>query len=88
MRRYANESPSDRRLVVAGGVAANQVIRAALQSVALEEGFDLAVPPPALCTDNAAMVAWAGLERTEASLFDELSVQPRARWPLEEARSP
>jgi N6-L-threonylcarbamoyladenine synthase len=73
---------SEPALVVAGGVAANAAIRAALTQLAAGEGFALRVPPPALCTDNAAMIAWAGVERCELGLFDELSVGPKARWPL------
>ena len=55
-----------RHLVVAGGVAANKALRAALTDVAGQEGYTLHVPPAALCTDNAAMVAWAGAERLAA----------------------
>jgi N6-L-threonylcarbamoyladenine synthase len=69
--------------VVAGGVASNQAISAALKSLANAEGFRLSVPPPALCTDNGAMVAWAGLERLSCGLSDALDAPPRARWPLE-----
>ena len=72
-------------LVVAGGVAANQTIRAALAKLADRSGMRLAVPPPALCTDNAAMVAWAGLERFRLGLTDGLDFAPRPRWPLDEA---
>ena len=54
------------RLVVAGGVAANQFLRQALDEVARAAGFSLTVPPPALCTDNGAMIAWAGAERLHA----------------------
>ncbi|HTW28436.1 MAG TPA: tRNA (adenosine(37)-N6)-threonylcarbamoyltransferase complex transferase subunit TsaD [Acetobacteraceae bacterium] len=73
-----------RRLVVAGGVAANAAIRTALQAVAAAYGRELVAPPPRLCTDNAVMVAWAGLERLRAGLVDPLSAAPRPRWPLEE----
>jgi N6-L-threonylcarbamoyladenine synthase len=72
----------ERRLVVAGGVAANRAIGAALAQLCAEENFTLAVPPPALCTDNAAMIAWAGLERLAAGKTDGLGTSPRARWPL------
>jgi len=71
-------------LVCAGGVAANQAIRKALHRVAFEIGTSLVAPPPALCTDNGAMIAWAGAERLALGLTDPLSVAPRARWPLEE----
>jgi len=69
-------------LVVSGGVASNMAIRAALKALAGEDGFDLRVPSPALCTDNAAMVAWVGVERAAAGMTDPLDVAPRARWPL------
>jgi N6-L-threonylcarbamoyladenine synthase len=72
----------ERRLVVAGGVAANRAIGAALARLCAENKYGLSVPPPALCTDNAAMIAWAGLERAAAGDTDGLSVSPRARWPL------
>ena len=68
--------------VMAGGVAANGAIRSAMGALASAEGFAMKVPPPALCTDNAAMVAWAGIERAPLGLFDPLNVAARARWPL------
>jgi N6-L-threonylcarbamoyladenine synthase len=71
-------------LVAAGGVAANAAIRAALRTVASDAGLRLSVPPVQLCTDNAAMVAWAGVERGQLGMFDGLGVAPRARWPLQE----
>jgi N6-L-threonylcarbamoyladenine synthase len=70
------------RLVVAGGVAANQAIAESLKRLADSEGFALHIPPPQLCTDNAAMIAWAGLERLAGGDTDGLAVSPRARWPL------
>jgi N6-L-threonylcarbamoyladenine synthase len=69
-------------LVVAGGVAANKALGDALTQLAQSHGFALRIPPPQLCTDNAAMIAWAGIERCEKELFDGLDVGPRARWPL------
>ncbi len=71
-------------LVCAGGVAANQAIRKALHRVAFEIGAELVAPPPALCTDNGAMIAWAGAERLALGLTDPLNVAPRARWPLDQ----
>ncbi|HEX9808521.1 MAG TPA: tRNA (adenosine(37)-N6)-threonylcarbamoyltransferase complex transferase subunit TsaD [Alphaproteobacteria bacterium] len=75
-------------LVVAGGVAANAALRAALEELAAKHRFALVAPPAALCTDNAAMVAWAGIERLEAGLTDPLDFAPRPRWPLAEVRGP
>ena len=70
-------------LVVAGGVAANGAIRAALADLAEREGRRFSVPPAWLCTDNAAMIAWAGAERFAAGLCDDLDAPARARWPLD-----
>lgn len=70
-------------LVVAGGVAANKAIRAALEALAGEHALPFIAPPLALCTDNAAMIAWAGLERLERGQSDPLDVAARPRWPLD-----
>jgi N6-L-threonylcarbamoyladenine synthase len=75
-----SEAPA---LVFAGGVAANQAIRSALQQLALENGRGFSVPPAWLCTDNAAMIAWAGAERYQRGMVDDLSAPARARWPLD-----
>jgi N6-L-threonylcarbamoyladenine synthase len=72
-------------LVAAGGVAANQAIRGGLQTVAADAHTALIVPPPALCTDNGAMIAWAGLERLALGMTDTMETAPRARWRLDEA---
>jgi N6-L-threonylcarbamoyladenine synthase len=81
--RLALEKSDAPALVVAGGVAANQAIRSALQQLADDSGRRFSVPPPWLCTDNAAMIAWAGVERYDGGMVDELSVPARARWPLD-----
>ncbi len=73
-----------RLLVVAGGVAANRAVRAALRAAADAADFTLLAPPPRLCTDNAVMVAWAGIERLRLGLADTLDHAPRPRWPLAE----
>ena len=73
-------------LVAGGGVAANEAIRKVLQRVAFEVGTALVLPPPQLCTDNGAMIAWAGAERLALGLTDTLATAPHARWPLGEVR--
>jgi len=73
-----------RALVAAGGVAANQAIRGALQEVAAKAETTLIIPPPALCTDNGAMIAWAGAERLALGLTDTMDTAPRARWLLDQ----
>jgi len=78
--------PDARLLVVAGGVAANGAIRAALARVAAARGLALAAPPLRLCGDNAVMVAWAAIERLRLGAFESLDAAPRPRWPLDELR--
>ncbi|HVJ54843.1 MAG TPA: tRNA (adenosine(37)-N6)-threonylcarbamoyltransferase complex transferase subunit TsaD [Aliidongia sp.] len=80
---FRERHPAGRHLVVAGGVAANGAIRAALADIAERAGLELAAPPPSLCTDNGAMVAWAGLERLRLGLVDDLDFAARPRWPLD-----
>ena len=75
-------------LVAAGGVIANEAIRKILQRVAFEAGTVLVTPPVALCTDNGAMIAWAGAERLALGLTDSLGSEPHARWPLEIVAGP
>ena len=85
LRLFREQFGGPTALVVAGGVAVNQSIRRALNRVAIEHGTVLVAPPPALCTDNGAMIAWAGCERLARGLTDTLDVAPRARWPLDPA---
>lgn len=80
-RRY-EEKHQAKSLVVAGGVAANQAIRQSLEAATAEHGYALHVPSPALCTDNAAMIAWAGHERFRESGATTMDFEPKARWPL------
>lgn len=78
-------APDATALVVAGGVAANTSVRAALNSLATASGLRFVAPPLWLCTDNAAMIGWAGAERFAAGLTDSLNVPARPRWPLDPA---
>jgi N6-L-threonylcarbamoyladenine synthase len=82
--RVALRSSDAPTLVVAGGVAANQAIRSALAGLASANGRRFSVPPAWLCTDNAAMIAWAGAERYGLGERDQLDAPARARWPLDE----
>jgi N6-L-threonylcarbamoyladenine synthase len=83
MNMFRRDFPGADRFVVAGGVAANQAIGTALGLLCEKEGFVTRIPPPSLCTDNAAMIAWAGVEQlTGHAAGNALSVSPRARWPL------
>ena len=84
LRLFQERVGTPTALVCAGGVAANQAIRKVLHRLAFEIGTDLVAPPPALCTDNGVMIAWAGAERLALGLTDPLDFSPRARWPLEE----
>jgi N6-L-threonylcarbamoyladenine synthase len=84
-RAFRADWPDGRHLVVAGGVAANTHLRAVLAQVATANGLDLVAPPVRLCTDNAAMIAWAGVERLRLGLIDDLDFAPRPRWPLDPA---
>jgi N6-L-threonylcarbamoyladenine synthase len=89
MFRAAHPQMTEPALVVAGGVAANAVIRAALQQLAGTHGFRFLAPPLKLCGDNGAMIAWAGLERLAAGCGpDPLDIAPRARWPLDDLSTP
>ena len=78
------KAPSLKTLVVAGGVAANQYFKAQLTACAREEGIEVVSPPVNLCTDNGAMIAWAGLEWLKKGKRGNLNFAPRPRWPLAE----
>ena len=84
LKLFRERFGAPRALVAAGGVAANQAIRGALQEVAANAETTLIIPPPALCTDNGAMIAWAGAERLAIGLRDTMDTPPRARWLLDE----
>jgi N6-L-threonylcarbamoyladenine synthase len=81
--RFRATYPEGRSLVVAGGVAANAALRHRLADLAAGLGLAFLAPPPALCTDNGAMIAWAGLERLKLGFTDGLDFAPRPRWPLD-----
>jgi N6-L-threonylcarbamoyladenine synthase len=83
LRLFHEQFGPPRALVAAGGVAANQAIRGALQDVAAKAQTTLIIPPPALCTDNGAMIAWAGAERLALGMVDTMDAAPRARWLLD-----
>jgi N6-L-threonylcarbamoyladenine synthase len=89
-RKALTTVDSPTALVVAGGVAANKAVRAALEALATDHGLPFVAPPLALCTDNAAMIAWAGQERLAAPGFsaDPLDFVARPRWPLDPDAAP
>ena len=82
---FKDKHPTGDTLVIAGGVAANQALRGRLSALAAVNGMRFVAPPQRLCTDNGAMVAWAGLERLRLGLTDGLDFAPRPRWPLDAA---
>ncbi len=81
---YMNEAPAYPTIAVAGGVAANTAIRAGLQALCAEFKTQFVAPPLSLCTDNAAMIAYAGMERFKAGARDDMSLSARPRWPLDQ----
>lgn len=84
LRLFTEQFGPPRALVAAGGVASNRAIRNALHDIAARAQTLLIAPPPALCTDNGAMIAWAGAERLALDMVDEMETAPRARWRLDE----
>ena len=78
-----NKKNKENYFVIAGGVASNQTIRKNLQEVCNKMGFKYIFPPAELCTDNAAMIAWAGIERYQKKLIDDVTFAARPRWPLD-----
>jgi len=83
LRIYLEDNPAQPLLAVAGGVAANTAIRAGLETVCEDADVTFTAPPLSLCTDNAAMIAYAGIERFRAGARDDLSLAARPRWPLD-----
>lgn len=88
MKLFREQFGAPTALVAAGGVAANKPIRAALADVAAKAGTNLLLPPPDLCSDNGAMIAWAGAERLALGMSDTMDAPPRARWKLDESSVP
>ncbi|MCJ8140789.1 tRNA (adenosine(37)-N6)-threonylcarbamoyltransferase complex transferase subunit TsaD [Falsirhodobacter halotolerans] len=85
---YLADAPDTPVLAIAGGVAANTRIRARLLDVAARAGVACVLPPLALCTDNAAMIAWAGIERFRSGGRDGMDLAARPRWPLDTTATP
>lgn len=81
--QYLELSPNKPTFAVAGGVAANKAIRSELETISEQNSVTFIAPPIALCTDNAAMIAWAGIERHRLGLIDDLTLSARPRWPLD-----
>jgi N6-L-threonylcarbamoyladenine synthase len=84
MRAIKLYNEDNKCLVIAGGVAANKFIAANITSFCAKNGFSLHVPPLKLCTDNGAMIAWAGIERFKLGYTTPLNFVPRSRWCLED----
>ncbi|WGW04543.1 tRNA (adenosine(37)-N6)-threonylcarbamoyltransferase complex transferase subunit TsaD [Tropicibacter oceani] len=85
---YLDEAPADPALAVAGGVAANQALRAGLETVCTDAGLRFTAPPLRLCTDNAAMIAYAGGEMLAAGQTADMTLSARPRWPLDKRAAP
>ncbi|MDC0033560.1 tRNA (adenosine(37)-N6)-threonylcarbamoyltransferase complex transferase subunit TsaD [Alphaproteobacteria bacterium] len=83
IKKFRKIHPDGNGLVVAGGVAANALLRSTLKQMAAKEHIRFIAPPQALCSDNGAMIAWAGIERFRLGLVDDLGFAPRPRWPLD-----
>ncbi len=88
LRIFSKTEERPQGLAIGGGVCANEALRQALSRLCGEAGLRLASPPPELCADNGAMIAFAGLERFKLELVDDLSFAPRPRWPLEASSRP
>ena len=88
LKMFRDHPDQGATLVVAGGVAANKALRERLAGLAEVENITLTVPPASLCTDNGAMIGWAGLERLRLGLIDDLDFKPRPRWPLDPDAAP
>ena len=85
---YLQLAPPSPAFAIAGGVAANQTIRTGLMALCEKAGASFVAPPLRLCTDNAAMIAYAGIARMQAGAFDDLTLSARPRWPLDQRAAP
>ena len=83
LRLFRQRAGAPQAIVISGGVAANGEIRDAMARFCAQAGVPLVAPPPALCTDNGAMIAWAGIERLRRGMVDDLDAPARPRWPLD-----
>ena len=83
LKMFKSRAGAPQAIVIAGGVAANAAIRNALARFCAQAGVPMVAPPPNLCTDNGAMIAWAGIERLRLGMTDDLSAPARPRWPLD-----
>ena len=88
MDQYMALNPARPVFAVAGGVAANTEIRSRLTALCAKRDIEFVAPPLALCTDNAAMIAFAGLERFVAGQTDDMTLSARPRWPLDQTAAP
>jgi N6-L-threonylcarbamoyladenine synthase len=88
LRVFRADYPQGAAIVAAGGVAANSALRTGLVQLAAEHRTRFVAPPPALCTDNAVMIAWAGAERLKRGMTDPLDFKARPRWPLDPDAAP
>lgn len=87
MRLFNEKFGRANGLVIGGGVASNSSIRLALTRLCAEIGLRFISPPPKFCSDNGAMIAWAGLERYRLGMMDDLDFAPKPRWPLDQLAS-
>lgn len=86
LSKYKSRFPNASQVVIAGGVAANQYLRSSINELCSVAGLQLIAPPLSLCTDNAAMIAWAGIELLQIGKTSPLNSTPKARWPLDELK--
>ena len=86
MNLFKEKNNNEKKVfVIAGGVASNNKIRKKLIDLSIKNNFEPIFPPINLCSDNAAMIAWAGIERFKLGLIDRLDFPAKARWPLDES---